>query len=277
MPTGQLTLAVDLRRGPGEVDRRSRRPRSGRADLDPQRLRLVADAVDPVDEAVLAVGERGDLGPHQPLAEALQLVHVGARGRRRRSGGGCSVSPRSPARQAATCARRSPSTCTGWRVFFSMMRNSVVFSSPGVVELEQGHPQPLLVDLGRVHGDAAGRDPADVGVMRHRRRPALELAVDEDRLDHVDVGQVLAAEAVRVVGDEDVARLRRLAELLEHVAHRRRERPELDGERQPLRDHLAVAVAERGRVVHRVAHDGRVGAPHHHQRHLVGDRARARS
>ena len=51
--------------------------------------------------------------------------------------------------------------------------------------------------------------PADVGVVRHRRGVALERAVDEDRLDHVDVRQVLAAAAVRVVRDEDVARLRR--------------------------------------------------------------------
>ena len=44
---------------------------------------------------------------------------------------------------------------------------------------------------------------------------------------------------------------------------------------QTLRDQLAVAVAERGRVVHRVADDRRVGAAHDDERHLVGDRGEA--
>src|SRR4051812_32322028 len=43
-------------------------------------------------------------------------------------------------------------------------------------------------------------------------------------------------------------------------------------ERQSLRDHLPVPVAERGRVIHRVAHHRRIGAAHEHERHLVGDR-----
>ena len=142
----------------------------------------------------------------------------------------------------------------------------------GVDELRERDPEPLLVDLGRVHGDAARRDAADVGVMGHRRRVALERAVDEHRLDHVDVREMLAAAAVRVVRDVDVPGLRRRPELLEHVAHHGREGAELHGEGQALRDDAAVAVAERGRVVHRVANDRRVGAAHDHERHLVGGR-----
>ena len=46
-------------------------------DVDAQGLRILTDAVDPVDEAVVAVGKRRDLRPHQPLAQALQLVGVG--------------------------------------------------------------------------------------------------------------------------------------------------------------------------------------------------------
>ena len=41
---------------------------------------------------------------------------------------------------------------------------------------------------------------------------------------------------------------------------------------RPCATSSAVAVAERGRVVHRVADDRRVGAAHDHERHLVGDR-----
>ena len=92
--------------------------------------------------------------------------------------------------------------------------------------------------------------------MRHRRGVPLERAFVEDRLDHVEVRQVLAAEAVRIVGEEDVARLDVVAEVLADVAHDRRERPQLDRERQSLGEQLAVAVAQRGRVVHRVADDG---------------------
>ena len=140
---------------------------------------------------------------------------------------------------------------------------------PRVVELEERQAKAFLEDLGRVDGDAPGRDAADVGVVGERRRVPLELVVDEDRLDHVDVGQVLPAVAVRVVGDEDVSRTRRVGVLLAEVAHHRREAPELHREREALRDEAAVAVAEGRGVVHRVPDDRRVRAPHQDERHLV--------
>jgi hypothetical protein len=113
----------------------------------------------------------------------------------------------------------------------------------------------LLVDLGRVHGDRPGREPADVDVMRHRRRvPPSSPSWKIGWITYMSA--VLAAEAVRVVRKEDVPRLDVLSEVLADVPHDRREGPELDGERQPLRDQLAGAVAERRRVVHRVADDG---------------------
>ena len=129
------------------------------SSCDPQRLGLVAEAVDEVLERVHAVGQRRELGPHQPLAQQLQLVQVAA--------ASSSVpledldQPRSPARQAAIWARRSPITSTGWRVFFSMIRTPLVLAA-GLVELEQRQAQPFLVDLGRVYRDRARRDPADV-------------------------------------------------------------------------------------------------------------------
>ena len=67
---------------------------------------------------------------------------------------------------------------------------------------------------------------------------------------------MLPAAAVRVVREVDVARLGRRAELLEHVVHDGGEGSELDGECQALRNDAAVSVAERSRVVHRVADDG---------------------
>jgi hypothetical protein len=41
---------------------------------------------------------------------------------------------------------------------------------------------------------------------------------------------------------------------------------------EPVRDNAPLAVAEAGRVVHRIAHDRGIGGAHDDQRHLVGDR-----
>ena len=95
----------------------------------------------------------------------------------------------------------------------------------------------------------------------------------EDGLDEVDVRQVDAAPAVRVVEDEHVARLEAFAVRGDHVADRRRERPEVKGDAQPLRDQLAAGVEDPGRVVERVADRRRVGGPGDDQGHLVGHRA----
>ena len=243
----------------------------GQLDRDPQRFRLVAEPVNEVLERVCPVGQGGELGTHQALAEQLQLVHVAAALER--------AVPLENLDQAALAGAAGrdlgPQVADHLdrlaRVLLEDADHARVLAA-GLVELEQGQPQPLLVDLGRVHGDRPRREPADVDVVRHRRGVPLELALVEDRLDHVEVRQVLAAEAVRIVGDEHVAGLDVLAEVLAHVPHDRRERPELDGEGQTLRDELALAVAERRRVVHRVADDGRVGAAHHDERHLVGHR-----
>ncbi len=246
-------------------------PAHGQLDRDPQRLGLVAEPVDEVLERVHPVGERCELGPHQALAQLLQLVQVATALER-----AVALEDLDQAALARTAGRDlGPQVADHLdrlaRVLLDDPHHRLVLAA-GLVELEQRQPQPLLVDLGRVHGDRPGREPADVDVMRHRRGVPLELAPVEDRLDHVHVRQVLAAEAVRVVGEEDVARVDVLAEVLPDVPHDRRERPELDGEGQPLRDQLAVAVAERRRVVHRVADDRRVRAAHHDERHLVGHR-----
>ena len=267
-PSGQLRLASTCSLVPVKSISSSS-PRIVRARLDRDRLGIVPEAVDVVDGLVPPV-RRATRSPARIARSAvlLEALEVGAEVASPCRSTSC-ARPRSPARHAATCAWRSPSTWVGWRVFFSMMRRRVWFSTPAVVELEERQAKALLEDLGRVDGDASGRDAADVGVVGERRRVPLELVVDEDRLDHVDVGQVLPAVAVRVVGDEDVSRTRRLGVLLAEVAHHRREAPELHREREALRDEPAVAVAEGGGVVHRVPDDRRVRAPHQDERHLV--------
>jgi len=143
---------------------------------------------------------------------------------------------------------------------------------PRLVELEQRQPQAFLVDLRRVDGDAPGRDAADVAVMGHRRRISVHRPVDEERLDDVEIRQMLAAGAVRVVADEDVPGGHVVAELAQQHLHDVREGTELNRQRQPLSHDLSVTVANGRGVVHGIPHHRRVGAPQDHQRHLVGDR-----
>ncbi len=101
-------------------------------------------------------------------------------------------------------------------------------------------------------------------------------AVVEDRLDQVDVRQVDAAPAVRVVEDEHVARLEAVAVRPGDVADRGRERAEMERDAEALGDELAAGVQDPGRVVERVADRRRVGGPGDDQGHLVGHRTRAR-
>ena len=231
MPTGQLSPAFTCGAVPSRSTQTSS-PRTVSSTAIAQRLRLVAEPVDEVLERVDAVGQRRELGAHQALAEQLELVQVAAALGR--------AVPLEDLDQAALAgaaggdlgAQVADHLDRLARVLLDDPEHGLVLAA-GLVELEQRQPQPLLVDLGRVHGDRAGREAADVDVVRHRRGVPLELAVVEDRLDHVDVGQVLAAEAVRVVGDEDVAGLDVLAEVLADVPHDRREGAELDGEGQP--------------------------------------------
>ena len=62
-----------------------------------------------------------------------------------------------------------------------------------------------------------------------------------------------------------------VAEAPEQRAHRGGDRAEVQRDRDRLRHRLARRVAERGREVHHVAHDGGVGGAEDRGRHLVGD------
>ncbi len=55
-------------------------------------------------------------------------------------------------------------------------REQGVVGAAFLVELEEGDAQALLQDFGRMHRGAAGRDAADIAMMRHRAGPADELA-----------------------------------------------------------------------------------------------------
>jgi hypothetical protein len=133
------------------------------------------------------------------------------------------------------------------------VEHRVVADAP-VVDLDTGDPDAFLVDLGCGSRVAARHDSADVHVMRHDAHERHQPLSDEDRPQDVDVWQVDAAPAVRIVQDEDVARVDPAAVQAGHGRHGRWERPEVERNAQPLGEHRAVGRAERRRVIERVSH-----------------------
>ena len=99
----------------------------------------------------------------------------------------------------------------------------------------------------------------------------ISVSLEVDRLDDEDVLEVHAA-VEGVVHDEDVAGADAIAVVPEQRLHRGRDRAEVERDAHGLGDRLAARVAERGREVHAVADDGRVGGADDRRRHLVGDR-----
>ncbi len=139
------------------------------------------------------------------------------------------------------------------------------------VEPQPRHAEALLEDLRVVARARARQAPADVAVVRGRDREADQRVVEVHGLDDEDVLQVHAP-VEGVVHDEHVAGADAVAVVAEQRVHRRRDRAEMEGDADGLRDRLAAGVAERGREVHPVAHDGRVRGADDRRRHLVGDR-----
>ena len=106
--------------------------------------------------------------------------------------------------------------------------------------------------------------------MTHCRREGDARAICIERFDDEDVRQVHTA-IEGVIHDEDVAWPHVVPELPHDRLERRGNRPEMAGERQPLRDQLAVGVGQRGREVHIVLQHAGVGGTHDGQGHLIGD------
>ena len=120
----------------------------------------------------------------------------------------------------------------------------------------------------RVGRHRARAHAADVGVVRARDREAEDLAVDVDRRDERDVGQVRAA-AERVVEDQDVARRR--ARARSPPPPPRASRRGGRGCARPARPSRPCGVEQRGRAVAALLDVRRVGAADQHRAHLLGD------
>ena len=101
-----------------------------------------------------------------------------------------------------------------------MIRQRSRTYSPRGHDLDRRQAQPLLVDLGRVGGEGAGRHAADLADVGDVADEAPGFALPEDRLDDEVLGHVALA-AVGVVVDVDVARAEGLQpDLVEHPLHR---------------------------------------------------------
>ena len=97
-----------------------------------------------------------------------------------------------------------------------------------------------------------------------------DLAVDDDRQHHREVGKVAPA-PVGVVAEDHVARRELVdAELSERPLHRERHRAEMQRIERGLRDHLAGAVEHGARVIASLVEDRRVRGPSHRDAHLLG-------
>ena len=107
-----------------------------------------------------------------------------------------------------------------------------------LVQLHDRQAQAFLENLRRMDGGAARRDAADIAMMRHGGGVALQARCQEDRLYDVDVGQVLAAGAVGIVEDEDVAGCMSSPNCSHQMAHRVGKGAELHRQGQPLGDDL---------------------------------------
>ena len=95
------------------------------------------------------------------------------------------------------------------------------------------------------------------------------LSFPEHGLGDEDVGDVHAA-VEGVVENENIALLHLVAEAGKERLHCEGHRAEVQWDGDALGNHLAIGIAERGRVVETVADDGRVGGAVEGHSHFVG-------
>ena len=140
------------------------------------------------------------------------------------------------------------------------------------LDLDRGHADALVEDLGRLAGEGARHHAADLLQMADGHGEAHELVIDEDRLDQRVLGAVQAA-AVGVVVADHVAGLEGLQrDLLDAAAHQQRHAADHRGAVLGLRDHLAFGAREGAGEVQRLVEDRRVRRLHQHDAHLAADR-----
>ena len=149
-------------------------------------------------------------------------------------------------------------------------RQDLLIQPALLVELDGRQAQALLLDLGRIGGEAARHGTTGIRPVAGVGEPGEQLAAVEERLGEAHVHQVRAAE-IGVVDDDHVARPD-LGHALDHRLGR--ELHGADEHRQPqiaLGDQGAVAAVDAIRAVHRLRdHRAERGAAER-EVHLVAD------
>ena len=141
---------------------------------------------------------------------------------------------------------------------------------PPFVELRGGDAESLLVDLRVGETLPPGNAPPDVRVVADGADMREHRAVVEHRPEEVDVGEVLGA-FVRVVGDEEVARIDVLPVVGKAAGKRGRHAAEVNRVAHALAGEVALGGEHGGREVPAEPHDGRARGLVERDRHRVGD------
>ena len=269
---------IDLRRGPGQIDVEVRsldRDRNSDHEILVGRVRVVEEAVEPPFRGIGAVGEPLDLAAEHPLRVVHEIV---ARRAHR-------LDPE-PLDELEEAIGADPAR--------GNLRLHVADDELGSTDVvPQQAPDPLvtpalLLDLDRVELQAfgvrvgrvddaagAGRERAEIEVVRGRGRERHQLAAVEDGYDERHVGPVRRA-VVRMVVDDHVAGAPLLAELGEAAVdapYVARYRARLERRRLARLAELArLVIHDRAAEVLRLADDGRVGHASQLVAHLDGDR-----
>ena len=147
----------------------------------------------------------------------------------------------------------------------------VVAAPAAFVELERRDPQALLPQIGRVRVVGAGDGAADVGLVGGDHDPAELLALVEDRLGDLPVGELVAT-GVRVVVENDVTLEDVAPEGICDRAHAGRGRVAEHGDVLGLLEQDAVLVVDAEREVAALDEQRRAGAPLDHHAHALADR-----
>jgi hypothetical protein len=242
-----------------------------------ERLETLAPALEVGLIDIGAVGQLADRVAHARLGAVHQLGHRQANGE-----GAIACRHRLdalrglPAR-ADHCLEVALPLAHAAHVGEDQVQRGVV-GAPAIDDADRRDPDTLLEDLRRAAGQAPRAHAADVAPVRphHGEDEELVRAADaggEERGDHRHVVQVRAA-GVRVVVQEDVARVDVVAELLADRAHRPADGHDVQRVVLALgHGHdLGLAVHEHAGEVLALVEDGRVRGAHEGDAHLAHDR-----
>ena len=185
--------------------------------------------------------------------------------------------PRSPASQAAICAKTSPWVDLRDANVAQDEAHHLVVELAGADEVDRRDVERLAVGRRGLAVKASRDRPSGIRPVRRVLDEGHQLALGEHRLDGANILRVRPAEK-RVVHQDDVAfREAILSQPLDDGLDRVRQRADVRREVVlAFRDEASVAVADRGAEVTALADDERVRHALEHQPHLVDDAHRRR-